>query len=103
MGAAIANMPIIGKYTRRKREFNEVGYDTTLPVLTAEGWVADENLKRRCRHARRTRKRRSVGRFCQALDYSILKKIYRELKPPAESLRRNRTAYMSNLSGPFTG
>src|SRR5258705_3045756 len=37
-------IPIIGKYTQRKREFNEVDYDTTLPVLTAEGWVGDDVL-----------------------------------------------------------
>jgi ABC-type nitrate/sulfonate/bicarbonate transport system substrate-binding protein len=36
---------ILGKYTQRKREFNEFDYDSTLPVLTAEGWVGDEILK----------------------------------------------------------
>jgi hypothetical protein len=46
-------IPIIGKYTQRKREFNEIDYDTTLPVLTSEGWVGDDVLKRRRGHARR--------------------------------------------------
>ena len=36
---------ILGKYTQRKREFNEVDYDSTLPVLTAEGWVGDDIIK----------------------------------------------------------
>jgi hypothetical protein len=36
---------ILGKYTQRKREFNEIDYDSTLPVLTREGWVGDEILK----------------------------------------------------------
>ena len=38
-------IPIIGKYTQRKREFNEFDYDSTVPVLTPEGWVSDEILK----------------------------------------------------------
>jgi ABC-type nitrate/sulfonate/bicarbonate transport system substrate-binding protein len=38
-------IPILGKYTQRKREFNELDYDSTLPVLTPEGWVSDEILK----------------------------------------------------------
>jgi hypothetical protein len=38
-------IPILGKYTQRKREFNEIDYDSTLPVLTAEGWVIVDVLK----------------------------------------------------------
>jgi hypothetical protein len=38
-------IPILGKHTQRKGEFNELDYDSTLPDLTAEGWVSDDILK----------------------------------------------------------
>lgn len=71
---------IIGKYTQRKREFNEFDYDSTRPVLTPEGWVPDEILKEDI--AMRAElvgvpAPADVNRF---FDYSIAKKIYRELK-----------------------
>ena len=37
---------ILGKYTQRKREFNEVDYDSTLPVLTPRaGWATTSSKK----------------------------------------------------------
>ncbi|HEX7229705.1 MAG TPA: ABC transporter substrate-binding protein [Candidatus Binatia bacterium] len=36
---------ILGKYTQRKREFNEFDYNSTIPVLTGEGWVGEDILK----------------------------------------------------------
>ena len=40
-----ATITILGEYTQRKREFNEADYDSTLPVVTAEGWVGDDIIK----------------------------------------------------------
>ena len=73
-------IPIIAKYTQRKREFNEFDYDSTRPVLTAEGWVPDEVLKEDV-----AMRAELVGVPVPAdvnkfFDYSIAKKIYRELK-----------------------
>ena len=73
-------IPILGKYTQRKREFNEIDYDSTLPVLTAEGWVPDEILKEDV-----AMRSELVGvpmpfDYAQFFDYSIARKIYRELK-----------------------
>ena len=71
---------MIGKYTQRKREFNEFDYDSTRPVLTPEGWVPDEVLKDDI--AMRAdlvgvSVPADVSRF---FDYSITRKIYRDLK-----------------------
>jgi ABC-type nitrate/sulfonate/bicarbonate transport system substrate-binding protein len=71
---------ILGKYTQRKREFNEVDYDSTLPVLTAEGWVGDDIIKEDV-----AMRAELVGvpapiDYGKFFDYSIIKKIYRELK-----------------------
>src|SRR6516165_9027672 len=73
-------IPIIGKYTQRKQEFNEFDYDSTRPVLTAEGWVPDDVLKEDV-----AMRAELVGVPVPAdinkfFDYSIAKKIYRELK-----------------------
>jgi len=72
-------IPILGKYTQRKREFNEVDYDTTLPVLTAEGWVPDEVLKEDVAVRAEFVGVSPPADFGKFFDYSIVKKIYREL------------------------
>ena len=73
-------IPIIEKYTQRKREFNEFDYDSTRPVLTAEGWVPDsvliEDVAMRA-ELTGVPVPADVNKF---FDYSIVKKIYRELK-----------------------
>ena len=73
-------IPILGKYTQRNREFNEVDYDTTLPVLTAEGWVPDEVLKEDVAVRADFVGVSPPADFSKFFDYSIVKKIYRELK-----------------------
>jgi ABC-type nitrate/sulfonate/bicarbonate transport system substrate-binding protein len=71
---------ILGKYTQRKREFNEIDYDSTLPVLTAEGWASDDILKEDVATRAELVGAPVPGDYAKFFDYSIAKKIYRELK-----------------------
>ena len=71
---------ILGKYTQRKREFNEVDYDSTLPVLTAEGWVGDEILKEDVAMRAELVNVPVPNDYAKFFDYSIVKKVYRDLK-----------------------
>jgi len=71
---------ILGKYTQRQREFNEIDYDSTLPVLTAEGWVSDEILKEDVAMRAELVGVTPPTDYGKFFDYSIVKKIYRELK-----------------------
>src|ERR1044071_6726718 len=71
---------ILGKYTQRKREFNEFDYDSTLPVLTAEGWVGDEILKEDVAMRAELVGVSPPADYMKFFDYTILKKIYRDLK-----------------------
>lgn len=73
-------IPILGKYTQRKREFNEIDYDSTLPVLTAEGWVPDEVLKEDVAMRAELVGVPPPADYGKFFDYSMVKKIYRELK-----------------------
>jgi ABC-type nitrate/sulfonate/bicarbonate transport system substrate-binding protein len=71
---------ILGKYTQRKREFNEVDYDSTLPVLTAEGWVGDEVIKEDVAMRAELVNVPTPSDYHRFFDYSIVRKKYRELK-----------------------
>jgi hypothetical protein len=71
---------ILGKYTQRKREFNEVDYDSTLPVLTAEGWVGDDIIKEDVAMRAELVNAPAPNDYNKFFDYSLVKKIYRELK-----------------------
>jgi ABC-type nitrate/sulfonate/bicarbonate transport system substrate-binding protein len=71
---------IIGKYTQRKREFNEFDYDSTVPVLTAEGWVADDILKDDVAVRAELVGVPVPSDHAKFFDYSITKKIYADLK-----------------------
>lgn len=71
---------ILGKYTQRKREFNEIDYESTLPVLTAEGWVGEEFLKEDVAMRAELVGVAPPADYPKFFDYSIVKKIYRELK-----------------------
>jgi ABC-type nitrate/sulfonate/bicarbonate transport system substrate-binding protein len=73
-------IPILGKYTHRKREFNEIDYDSTLPVLTPEGWVSDEILAEDVAMRAELVGAPALSDYAKFFDYSIVKKIYRELK-----------------------
>ena len=73
-------IPIIGKYTQRKREFNEIDYDSTLPVLTSEGWVGDDVLKEDVAMRAELVNVPVPADYAKFFDYSLVKKIYRELK-----------------------
>ena len=76
-------IPILGKYTQRKREFNEFDYDSTLPVLTPEGWVADEILKEDVAMCAELVGMPAPADYGKFFDYSIVRRIYRELKSAA--------------------
>jgi hypothetical protein len=71
---------ILGKYTQRQREFNEIDYDSTLPVLTAEGWVGDEILKEDVAMRAELVGVSPPSDYKKCFDYGIVRKIYRELK-----------------------
>jgi len=71
---------ILGKYTQRKREFNEVDYDSTLPVLTAEGWVSDDIIKEDVAMRAELVNVPAPADYQKFFDYSLVKKIYRDLK-----------------------
>ena len=71
---------ILGKYTQRKREFNEADYDSTLPVLTAEGWVGDDILKEDVAMRAELVNVPTPGDYHKFFDYSIVRKVYRDLK-----------------------
>jgi NitT/TauT family transport system substrate-binding protein len=73
-------IPIIEKYTQRKREFNEFDYDSTRPVLTAEGWVPDNVLREDVAMRAELTGVPVPADVNKFFDYSIAKKIYRELK-----------------------
>jgi ABC-type nitrate/sulfonate/bicarbonate transport system substrate-binding protein len=73
-------IPILGKYTQRKREFNEIDYDSTLPVLTAEGWVGDDILKEDVAMRAELVGVSPPADYGKFFDYSIVKTIYRDLK-----------------------
>jgi ABC-type nitrate/sulfonate/bicarbonate transport system substrate-binding protein len=72
-------LPILDKYTQRKREFNEFDYDSTRPVLTAEGWVPDDVLKEDVAMRAELVGLPSPADYAKFFDYNIVKKIYREL------------------------
>lgn len=71
---------IIGKYTQRKREFNEFDYDSTVPVLTPEGWVADEILKEDVAVRSELVAVAVPSDHGKFFDYSMVRKIYGDLK-----------------------
>jgi ABC-type nitrate/sulfonate/bicarbonate transport system substrate-binding protein len=73
-------IPIIGKYTQRKHEFNEFDYDSTVQVLTPEGWVSDDILKEDVAMRAELVGVPSPSDYGKFFDYSIVRKIYRELK-----------------------
>jgi hypothetical protein len=73
-------IPIIGKYTQRQREFNEIDYDSTVPVLTPEGWVSDDILKEDVAVRAQLVGVTAPSDHGKFFDYSLVKKIYRELK-----------------------
>ena len=73
-------IPILGKYTQRKSEFNEVDYDSTVPVLTPEGWVGDNIIKEDVAMRAELVNVAAPTDYAKFFDYSIVKKIYRELK-----------------------
>ena len=73
-------IPIIGKHTPRKREFNEIDYDSTLPVLTPDGSVGDEILKEDVAMRAEFVGMPAPSDYSKYFDYTIVKKIYRELK-----------------------
>ncbi len=71
---------ILGKYTQRKREFNEVDYDSTMPVLTTEGWVGDDIIKEDIAMRADLVSVPAPGDSTKFFDYSLVRKIYRDLK-----------------------
>ena len=76
-------LAIVGKYTRRPRPINELDYDSTIPVLTREGWVGDEVLKEDVAMRAELVGLARAPDSRQYFDYSLVKKIYRELRSAA--------------------
>ena len=83
---------ILGKYTQRIREFNEVDYDSTLPVLTAEGWVGDDIIKEDVAMRAELVNVPAPSDYNKFFDYSIVRKIYRDLKNAARGRLRETTS-----------
>lgn len=73
-------IPIIGKYTQRKREFNEFDYDSTVPVLTPEGWVSDDVIREDVAVRAELVGVQPPADYARFFDYSITKNIYADLK-----------------------
>jgi ABC-type nitrate/sulfonate/bicarbonate transport system substrate-binding protein len=73
-------IPIIGKHTQRRREFNEIDYDSTLPVLTPDGSVGDEILKEDVAMRAEFVGVPAPSDYSKYFDYTIVRKVYRELK-----------------------
>jgi NitT/TauT family transport system substrate-binding protein len=73
-------IPMLGKYTQRKREFNEFDYDSTVPVLTPEGWVGDDVIKEDVAMRAELVNVPVPADYGKFFDYSIVKRIYHELK-----------------------
>jgi ABC-type nitrate/sulfonate/bicarbonate transport system substrate-binding protein len=73
-------IPIIGKHTQRKREFNEIDYDSTLPVLTPDGSVGDEIFKEDVAMRAEFVGMPAPSDYSKYFDYTMVKKIYHELK-----------------------
>jgi ABC-type nitrate/sulfonate/bicarbonate transport system substrate-binding protein len=71
---------ILGKVTQRKREFNEIDYASTVPVLTAEGWVSEEILKEDVAMRSELVGVPPPADYAKFFDYSMVRKIYCELK-----------------------
>ena len=71
---------ILGKYTQRKREFNEVDYDSTVPVLTAEGSIGDDVIKEDVAMRAELVNVPAPSDYRKFFDYSIVRKVYRDLK-----------------------
>ena len=71
---------IIGKYTQRKREFNEFDYDSTLPVLTPEGSVSEDILKEDVAVRAELVGVPAPADYAKFFDYGMARKIYGELK-----------------------
>ncbi|HEX6768116.1 MAG TPA: ABC transporter substrate-binding protein [Candidatus Binatia bacterium] len=71
---------ILGKLTQRKREFNEVDYDSTVPVLTAEGSIGDDVIKEDVAMRAELVNVPAPSDYRKFFDYGIVRKVYRELK-----------------------
>jgi ABC-type nitrate/sulfonate/bicarbonate transport system substrate-binding protein len=73
-------LAFIQKYNKTKREFNEQDYDSTLPVMTPEGWVPEEDLKEDILVRAELVALSNPPEVKRLFDYSLVKKIYAELK-----------------------
>lgn len=71
---------IIGKYNGKPPDVNSVDYDTTLPVMTPEGSISDELLKEDVAVRAELLKVARPPDIAKLFDYSIVKRIYGELK-----------------------
>jgi hypothetical protein len=58
----------------------EIDYDSTLPILTAEGWVPDDAVKEDVAMRAELVGLPAPADYGKFFDYSIVKNLYRELK-----------------------
>jgi ABC-type nitrate/sulfonate/bicarbonate transport system substrate-binding protein len=73
-------LAIIGKYDKSPREGIEVDYDATVASMTAEGSVTDDVLRDEIATRAELTKMSNPPDKEKLFDYSIVKKIYAELK-----------------------
>lgn len=71
---------IIAKYDRSPREAIDRDYDTTLSSMTEEGWVGGDVLRDEVSTRAELMKAANPADLSKLFDYSIVKKIYGDLK-----------------------
>ncbi len=71
---------MVAKFDPTPREAIALEYDTNVSVMTAEGWVSSEVLKEEVAARAKLSKLAQPPDVSQLYDYSIVKKIYADLK-----------------------
>ena len=73
-------LAVIAKYDKSPREGIELDYDATLASMTAEGSVTDDVLRNEIATRAELTKMSNPPEKEKLFDYSLVKKIYAELK-----------------------
>ncbi|HZR99818.1 MAG TPA: ABC transporter substrate-binding protein [Chloroflexota bacterium] len=73
-------LAVLDKYTPTGRDVNEQDYDENVRIFTAEGWVPDEVIRDEVATRAQLIGATSPPAPSDLFDYSIVKKVYAELK-----------------------
>jgi NitT/TauT family transport system substrate-binding protein len=73
-------LAVVAKYDKSPREGIELDYDATVSSMTAEGWVTDDVLRDEIATRAELTKMSNPPDKEKLFDYSLVKKIYAELK-----------------------